>query len=179
MTPRTPTRTIALFALKFCVFLAVLAPLWWWLIPAYGWLLVQGCGSVLKFGLGMPILAGRIEAGGILNTGSHLVFHLEERVARMEIALLVTNLPPFLALVLATPGLAWRRRGTILLAGAGILVTLHALYIVVMMRFGAPLQAAAEIPTAVSQFLLTLPFLLWIVLAWWKRGETEKNGTVD
>lgn len=163
------TGAIALFGLKFALFLAVLAPLWWLLLPHYGWLLVQGCGSVLKFGLGMPILAGRIDAQGLLNTGSLLVFNLEGRDTTLKLGQLVTNLPPFVALVLATPGLIWRRRLRVLAAGTGILIGSHVLFIVVMLRFGAQLQAAAEIPTAVSQFLLTLPFLLWIALAYGRR----------
>lgn len=171
------TGRILWFGGKFCLFLAVLAPLWWLLIPAYGWLLVQGCGSVLKFGLGMPIQAGHIDARGILNTGSLLVFNLPEREASMKIALLVTNLPPFIGLVLATTGLALRRRLKVLAVGTGVLVGTHVLFIVVMLRFGAQLQAVAEIPTAVSQFLLTLPFLLWIVLAYWRRVGEGAQGT--
>ena len=164
------TRSIVWFGVKFLAFLAVLAPLWWLLIPAYGWLLVQGCGSILKFGLGMPILAGRIDAQGILNTGSLLIFNLEDRDASMKIGVLVTNLPPFLALVLATPRLAWRRRFAVLTGGSAFLMLFHGLFILVMLRFGGQLQHVAEIPTAVSQFFLTMPFLLWIVLAYWQRG---------
>lgn len=165
------TRSIFLFGLKFLIFLLVLAPLWWMLIPSYGWLLVQGCGSLLKFGMGMPILAGRIETQGILNTGSLLVFDLEGRSAGMQIGLLVTNLPPFIALVLATPGLIWKRRALVLVGGSAMLILFHGMFIVVMLRFGAQFQAAQEIPTAVSQFILTLPFLLWIVLAYWQQDR--------
>lgn len=164
------TRALLAFALKFTLYLAVLAPLWWLLIPHYGWLLVQGCGSLLKFGLGMPILAGRIDPQGVLNTGSLLVFNLEGHDATMKIGVLVTNLPPYLALVLATPGLTWKRRLAVLAIGSAILMLFHAAFIIVMLRFGGQLHAAAEIPTAVSQFFLTLPFLLWIVLAYWKSG---------
>ena len=168
-------RSIVLFGVRFMLFLTLLAPLWWLLIPHYGWLLVQGCGSLLKFGLGMPILAGRIDAQGILNTGSLLIFNLEGRDSTMQIGLLVTNLPPFLALVLATPRLHWKRRLGVLAAGTGVLILSHALFIVVMLRFGTQLQAAAAIPTAVSQFLLTLPFLLWIALAHWDRTLPKKT----
>lgn len=170
------TRSIFAFALRFLAFLVVLAPLWWLLIPSYGWLLVQVWGSVLKFGLGVPILAGRIEAQGILNTGSLLVFNLDARDTSMKVGLLVTNLPPFIALVLATPRLPWRRRLVVLGAGSAILLLFHGLFIVIMLRFGAQLKNASEIPTALSQFFLTLPFLLWIVLAYGPFGARKAPG---
>jgi len=171
------TKAIATFALKFALCLAILAPLWWWCIPYYGWLLLQGCGSILKFVLGMPILAGRIDAQGILNTSSLLVFNLDGHDTTMKFGLLVTNLPPFLALVLATPRLTTKRRLTVLAAGTGILTLTHGLFIIATLRFGTRIHAAQEIPTALTQFLLTLPFLLWIALAYWERNLPPQKNT--
>lgn len=173
MKRQSTLRFLILFAAKFLLLSLVLVPLWWLCIPGYGWLLVQGCGSVLKYVLGVPVLAGHIEAKGILNTGSELVFYLKDREPHMEIALLVTNLPPYVALVLATPGLTWRRRLRVIAGGCALLVAFHAVFIVVMLRFGPQMHSAGELPTAVSQFFLTLPFLLWIVLAYWGRDRAE------
>lgn len=164
-----PGRMLLSFGAKFCLALMVLAPLWWLCLPAYGWLLLQGCGGVLKGLAGMPILAGRVEVQGILNTESLLAFYVGDRERVMKFALLVTNLPPFIALVIATPALAWPRRLRIALCGTAILVAGHALYIVVALRFGALLADNGELSTALSQFFLTLPFVLWIALAYWRR----------
>jgi hypothetical protein len=37
------------------------------------------------------------------------------------------------------------------------------------MRFQTQLMKASEVPTAVVQFFLTLPFLLWIAFAYWDK----------
>jgi hypothetical protein len=166
-----PWRMLFIFVAKFCLALLVVAPLWWLCLPGYGWLLVQGCGSALKWGLGMPILAGHVEVRGILNTESLLIFYVGDREQHMKFALLVINLPPFIALVMATPMLAWRRRWRILLAGSVILVAGHALFVVVALRFGAFLAGNSEVATAISQLFLTLPFGLWIAMAYWKKDE--------
>lgn len=166
-----PWRMLATFGLKFCLAMLILAPLWWLCLPAYGWLLVQACGSLLKGLFGMPVLAGRVDVRGILNTESLLVFYVGDRERLMQFALLVTNLPPFIALVLATPALHWPRRLKITLAGTAILVAIHGLYVVVALRFSTLLAANGEVSTAISQFFLTLPFVLWIALAYWGRDE--------
>ena len=171
MNHPVPWRILMAFGAKFCLALLVLAPLWWLCLPGYGWLLVQACGSVLKWGLGMPILAGYVEVRGILNTESLLTFYVGDHEQHMKFALLVTNLPPFLALVLATPGLTWKRRLRIVLAGTAILVAGHAFYVVIALRFGGVLAANSEVATAISQFFLTLPFALWITMAYWRRIE--------
>jgi hypothetical protein len=159
------------FGAKFGLALLVLAPLWWLCLPAYGWLLVQGCGTVLKWGLGMPILAGHVDVRGILNTESLLTFYVGDREQHMKIALLVTNLPPFLALVIATPAIAWKRRVTVAATGALLLLASHGIYVVLALRFGELLAANSDVATAISQLFLTLPFALWIALAYWQRDE--------
>ncbi|HDP35853.1 MAG TPA: hypothetical protein ENN29_12185 [Candidatus Hydrogenedentes bacterium] len=87
----------------------------------------------------------------------------------MPIALLVTNLPPYVALVLATAGLAWKKRARILVYGCAILIFFHVLFIILALRFQDAMLQVSEIPTAVTQFFLTLPFMLWIVFAYWER----------
>lgn len=170
------------FCAKFLVFVIVLVIIWWMLLPYYGQLLLQASGIPLRHLFQMPIVAGRIEAEGVLNTNTSLIFTLEERSRSMRIALLVTNVPPYIALVLATVGLGWKRRARILLYGCGILCFFHVAFIVVAMRFQDAMMRVSEIPTAVVQFFLTLPFMLWVVFAYWDRllslGQ-EKEGNDD
>ncbi len=167
MKPGDGLKPIVQMALRFLALAAFLVPLWWLLVPVYGWLLVQGCGVVLRSLLGMPITAGTIEVSGILNTESLLVLYVDDQATRMKFVQLVTNLPPLVALVLATPGLVWRRRLGALLLGGALLCLGHVLFIILALRFSDALQQRPEIPTALAQFSLTLPFLLWIMLAYW------------
>lgn len=170
MTRSLPWRMLVVFGAKFCLVLFVIAPLWWLCLPAYGWLLVQGCGSVMKWVLGMPILAGHVDARGILNTESVLTFYVGNRDKSMKFAMLITNLPPFLALVIATPAMAWRRRLRTTFVGSAVLIAGHGVYVIVALRFGDAFVAHPEISTALSQFFLTLPFVLWIAMDYWKRN---------
>jgi len=173
-TPRK--RSVLAFCAKFILFAPVLTALWWYLIPQYGWFLVQTSGSILRFVLGEPIQAGWITADGVLNTKSMLVFSFPEMTRSLPIAQLVTNIPPYIALVLATSGIAHWRRVRILLLGVAILSAGHILYIVVLSHWQAALMQASELPVAVMQFFLTLPFLLWIVFAYWDRIANGKQG---
>jgi exosortase/archaeosortase family protein len=175
-------RTVAAFCLKFIVFVTVLTVFWWLLLPYYGYVLIQLTGGTLKYLLGVPLEAGYIQAQGMLNTESTLVFHIPPYAPTMPIALLITNLPPYVALVLATAGLAIWKRIRILAYGSGILAFGHALFIVLLAMifleaqkpggeetFIGSLATAKELPTAIIQFYLTMPFLLWIVFAYWDR----------
>ena len=168
MAKQTRTFQIVLFSVKFLTAVVVLVVLWWEALPIYGTFLVQVTGGILKYAVGMPIQWGRIVPDGLLNTETQLSFGLPNHQPTLPIALLVTNIPPYIALVLATAGLRFGRRLRILAYGCGILVAFHIAYIVIMMRFQETLQHASEIPVAVIQFFLTLPFLLWIVFAYWE-----------
>lgn len=158
-------RTWLFFGFRFLAVALVLVPLWWLLSPYYGWLLIQGGGVLLRDLWGMPLTAGHIEARGILHTESILVFYLGDQPARMKFVQLITNLPPFVALMVATPRLRWKHRVATTLLGAGLLCGGHLLFIVLALRYSSSLQQQTEIPTALAQFYLTLPFLLWIVMA--------------
>jgi hypothetical protein len=87
----------------------------------------------------------------------------------MPVALLVTNLPPYVALIFATAGITMKRRLLILFYGCAILCFFHIAFIVLAMRLASIMTAGSEIPTAVVQFFLTLPFMLWIVFAYWNK----------
>ncbi|MBP8131692.1 MAG: hypothetical protein KA184_19100 [Candidatus Hydrogenedentes bacterium] len=105
----------------------------------------------------------------LLNIDARLVFALGDHMLRFPIALLVTNMAPYLALVLATPGLRLFRRLFILVLGAAILFGGHILFVTLALYFREAIAAAPHIPHAIAQFYLTLPFLLWIILAYWGR----------
>lgn len=167
------------FCLRFLAYIIVLVILWWLLLPAYGQLLLQVTGITLRHLLGVAIEAGRVEASGMLNTGTKIVFTIAGHERSMHIALLATNVPPYVALVLATVGLALRRRIRILLYGCGILCGFHALFIIVALRFQDILLKASEIPTAIILFFLTLPFMLWIVFAYWDRILSTRQDRPD
>lgn len=161
--------SVVLFCLKFVVIVTVLVVLWWLLLPWYGKALLQITGMPLKYLLGMPIESGSIKVDGVLNTNTILTFVVDGHNRTMPIALLVTNLPPYIALVLATAGISLKRRLLILLYGTSILCFFHAAFIIIALRFFATMQLGSEVPTAVAQFFLTLPFMLWIIFAYWDR----------
>lgn len=169
------------FCAKFLACVAVFVAAWWMFLPYYGQFLLQVSGGILKYGLGMPIESGRIVPKELLNTGTDLVFRMADGRQRiMHIALLATNVPPYLALVAATGGLSLARRLRVMAYGFGILCAFHVLFIVIVMRFQETLMKASEVPTAVVLFFLTLPFLMWIVFAYWDRlaggGGAPRNG---
>jgi hypothetical protein len=163
--------SILLFCLKFVVFVGVLVFCWWkWVMPHYGWLLMQMSGGILVNVFGEPIVSGKIIAKGLLNTETLLDFVMSVDGRSIDrgfpITLLVTNVPPFVALVLATSGISLLRRFSMLIIGLLVLMIGHVLYIVLALHFMQSVIANPQIPTAIAQFFLTLPFLLWIVLAW-------------
>lgn len=164
------------FCLKFLVAVIALVMLWWWLLPYYGYVLLQATGIPLRYLFGMAIEAGRVEASGLMRTGTQLIYTIAGHERSMHIALLATNVPPYAALILATAGLGWLRRIRILLQGVGILCLFHMLFIIVALRFQDDLLKVSEIPSAIILFFLTLPFMLWIVFAYWDRIRSLGRG---
>lgn len=172
IAPGNP-RAIAGFAIRFLLASLVLLPAWWLAAPMYGELLVQGCGVILRDFLAVPLTAGHVDVAGIMNTESQLVFYRNTTPTSMRFVQLVTNVPPFLALLVATPGLSFQRKCLATVIGTAVLCLGHALFIILALRFSTALARSPEIPTALTQFFLTLPFLLWIVLAYWQGQEAE------
>lgn len=157
MTQPHAFRDMALFCAKFLLFVAALTAFWWWLLPHYGWFLIQAAGSILRFGFGMPIRAGHVEAAGILNTASEMVFDIAEDQVKAKITVVITNVPVYWALILATPQLLLKRRASILLAGTALLVAGHIAFIIYALRFSGAIGAANRMPTAIVQVFITLP----------------------
>ena len=71
-----------------------------------------------------------------------------------------------------------------MLIGLGILSTGHVLFLVLMFMFSGQAQESPEIPTALGLFLMTMPFVLWIALAYWDKvkllfEEPQGSSTQD
>ncbi|MCA1901210.1 MAG: hypothetical protein LDL53_03155 [Candidatus Hydrogenedens sp.] len=159
-----------MFCLKFILVVVPLVCIWWAMIPIYGWLLVQISGAILKFVMGVPIVAGGIRPSGFLNTASLIYFVIQgyEFEKSSPIALLITNLPPFISLILITR-VGWVSRLKKALLGSIIIIMGHILFIVIVLRYQEVLKAYSELPMAVIQFYLTMPFMLWIAMVFKER----------
>ena len=167
--------------LAFCARFLVVAPLcllaWWALLPAYAWCLGQLTRLVLYPVLDAPIDEVLVERHGILSTGSLLRFVRAGATRSIPVGQLVSNVAPFAALVLATPGMAWRRRAVTLGIGSVLLALGHATYLPLVFVFAPTIAASPAIPTALGQVFITLPFLLWILLVYWERIGHEAEAS--
>lgn len=86
------------------------------------------------------------------------------------------NWIPFVALVLLTPSLGWRRRGVGLVGGLVALFAAHVLFNAL-----APYLSGGDLayPTALALVSDALPFLLWLWIArdWVRRRVQGGSGT--
>lgn len=172
---------VAFFLLKFLVFAAALLALWWWLLqPPYVWLAGQTAGVLIRYVMGVALDGMRVVVSdkGVLSTMTSLEYLHGGETAKINVAFLVANLPAYIALVLATGGIGWVRCAKALVYGSGILFAGHVVFLVIMFTFAQRIQAAPEVPTAFGIFVMTLPFLLWIVFAYWEHALGWFDGTV-
>ena len=158
---------ILLFCVKFIPAVAVCLTLWWLFLPYYGAFL----GATGEFLIGtfteVPVDGYAVEPDGILQTTTTLAIITGGQEMPIEIGHLVTNLPVFVALMLATGGLTWRWRLGMTLLGAAILVVGHTTYLTLAFRYAGLISEAPQVPTALGEVFLTLPFLLWILMGYW------------
>ena len=158
-------REVLLICLKFCVIGPLCLVLWWWISPWYGWCLGQISGGILQNVFREPIVAFRVHTNGLLNTTSQLVFARESGGERkMWLCYLITNYAPFVALILSTGGMGILRRLKALGIGSLIIFTGHIFILTIMYKV-----APTGILAAMYSVFHTLPFLLWIILAFWGR----------
>ncbi len=172
MTRGGPIRGVFFFCAKFLLFASVCLPLWWGpLIRGYVWGLGQICGGLLRAIFGLPIEYMRVvtDADGILNSKTVLAFGENSAEHIIQIAFMVDSLPPFVILTLATAGLGMWRRLRVILVGVGIMFAGHVAFVTLVYRFRAAIAESPEIPSALGEFWLTVPFVLWIVLAYWEK----------
>ena len=155
--------------LQLCLRFLVLAPaclvLWLMALPAYTWLVCQAAFPVLKYVFHFTVQGVSVTKAGFLNMETSLSYPMGEVVRTMvDMGHLLTNVAPYVALVLATPKIAWLRRLGILAAGIGIIFVFHVATTVLRFAMGK-----TSLPTAIGFIAITLPFLLWIVLAYWDK----------
>ncbi len=159
-------RSTIWLCLKFLMLAPVLLVAWLELLPFYARVLGNTCALVMKHLMDKDIQGVAVNAAGFLNTRTALVFtYMGRDLAMQDLGNLTTNVAPFIALVLATSGLRlWRRLG-ILAVGTAILFVFHGATIVLRFVSGG----RAPFATALGFLAITLPFLLWIVLAYWDK----------
>lgn len=177
-------RSTIILLMKFMLLVPFVTAAWWMLVPYYGHVLLQAAGSILRFILQVPIQSGNVSSEGILNTESMLTYTMQNQPIRMNLALLSTNLAPYIALILATKQILLKKRVKILALGSAIIVATHILCTIVFFYLiynhiedAAYLEAGSPpLYVTLTQFLLTLPFLLWIVLAYWPQLQKSREG---
>lgn len=182
MTEARSRGAVALFLLKFAVFAAALLGVWWWVLqPPYVWTAGQVAAVLIRYVMGVDLEGMRVEVDnrGVLNTMTSLVYLHGGDKAQINVAFLVANLPAYVALVLATAGITWMHRLRAIAYGSAILFVGHVVFLVIMFTFARKVQAAPEVPTAFGIFVMTLPFLLWIVFAYWEHASAWFEGTAE
>jgi hypothetical protein len=158
-------KSILWLCLRFIVLAPICLVLWLMVLPAYTWFVGHVAALFLRYIVQTPIDDVIVTKAGLLNTDTQLAYVIGPRMPTMkDIGHLVTNIAPFIALVLATPALGVWRRLKILGIGIAIIFAFHAATII--LRFVA---GRTTLPTAIGFIAITLPFLLWIVLAYWDK----------
>ena len=160
-----PERNALWLCLRFIVLAPICLVLWLLVMPAYAWFLGQVTMLILKYIFQYPIENVTVAKAGLLNTGTSLGYAMGGLTRTMpDVGHLVVNVAPYVALILATPKLQWLRRLRILGIGFAIIFAFHTATI--LLRF---LAGRTSLPTAIGFIAITLPFLLWIVLAYWDK----------
>ncbi len=162
-------RTLLFFCIRFIVLAPLVLAAWWSVMPYYVSALGHTCAWFMRVALHQPIEGIQVSSEGVLNTAMTLGFISADNELTIEVSLIVTNIAPFVALLLATPGLAFRRRMTVLAIGSAILILGHALYLVLGYVCAPTIAQRPEVPMAAAELSVMLPFLLWIVMAYWDR----------
>ena len=183
--PAITLRSTIYLLFKFMVIVPFITVGWWLLLPYYSHVLLQLAGSVLLFVLRVPVESGSILIEGILNTNSKLAFNINGKPLFMDLALITTNLAPYVALIFATGQIPFQKRLRILGAGSAIIVVTHVLcctlffYLIYSHIDDAAYLEGGSPPfyITLTQFMLTLPFLLWIVFAYWPQLTRIGSGT--
>jgi hypothetical protein len=163
-TPK-PERNTLWLCLRFLVFAPICLVLWLMMLPAYTWLVCYATFPILKYVFQFPIEGVAVTKAGFLNMETSLTYPMGQYMRVMtDMGHLLTNIAPYVALILATPKLNWLRRFRILGAGVGVIFVFHV--VTILLRFMA---GKTSLPTAFGFIAITLPFLLWIVLAYWDK----------
>ncbi len=164
------------FAVKVLLAIPVCLALWWWMLPVYAWFIGEIAAVFLRFPCGYAIDGVTVAPSGILNTGTMLGFKLGDHNPSLPIAQLVSNIATYAALVIATSGITLKRRAAIGAIGFAILAAGHVTYLVLAFAFSNAMAQNPVLPTAIAQAFITLPFVLWIALAYWAQADWLRGG---
>ena len=157
------------FALRCLLLSPIVLVLWWTVSPQYAWVLGQICSPLINIFNDPNIRALFVRSEGIFNTNTVLILRTMRIEQTLDIAYLINNVPALIILSIATGSITWGRRLKILAIGGGILFASHVLFIVGMYTFSESAHLSSEIAVSLGQFLVTLPFVIWIVLAYWDK----------
>jgi hypothetical protein len=161
-------RSAAILAGKFIVLAPICLVVWLLVLPVYAHLLAYVLGSIFRYVFGLNVMAINVETGGFLNTDTSMAFTIVMTEVKMpELGHLTANFAPFIALILATPRLKLLRRLRIIGIGSGLIFLSHVATGVIRLMGRGPIQERTPLTTAIGFVSITLPFLLWIVLAYW------------
>ncbi|MCX5771372.1 MAG: hypothetical protein NTZ09_14050 [Candidatus Hydrogenedentes bacterium] len=161
-------RSAAILAGKFIVLAPICLVVWLLVLPVYAHILAYAAGSIFRYGFGLNVMGIRVDAAGFLNTDTSLTYTImTTEKALPALGKLVCNIAPFVALVLATPRLKLVRRLRIIGIGTGLIFISHVAAVVIRLMGRGPVQGRTPLTTTVGFVSITLPFLLWIVLAYW------------
>jgi hypothetical protein len=151
--------------------------LWWGIGPAYAWGIGHLCAVTLKYGFGYPIDGVTVNVRGVLNTETELGYIIGARRPAIPIVPLISNVAAYVALMLATSGLGWRRLLARTCLGVFILALTHWVYLIVFFVWEAAIARDQTVFIAIGQLFITLPFVLWIVLAFWAQSPQPASTT--
>jgi len=151
------------FFAKFVVAGTICTVLFWQASPLYLMVIGHAIAAILNALFNAGIEAVTVTPKGFLNTTTELAFTIDGRVAPIQLVALVMGIPTFIALTLASPWPGSRRFVTVILIGCGVLFLTHILYVVLVFLFPAAMQGS---PLPIM--IIILPFLLWILLSYWR-----------
>ena len=159
----------------------VAAPLclipWWLMLPAYAWFTGHLAVLILHYVGGIPVERVVIERHGFLNTGTELAFVLHGTAHPFPAGVpVLSTVVPFVILVLATPGLALRRRLRVLMTGSAVLFAVQLAFLVTAFALRRQIAEARQISASITEVSFTLPFLLWLLLAYGDRLRALLGG---
>jgi len=162
-------RSAVLLVVKFIVLAPLCLVLWLLILPFYVELLGDVVALILTYCSDYGKVTAGVEAAGFLNTETQLSFAFPHRNLTMPgVGHLLANMAPFLALVLATPRMRVKRRLLVMAGGMFIIFLSHLATLIIRLPGEGALQTGrTPFTTAVGFFSITLPFLLWIVMAYW------------
>lgn len=177
---------VARLVVRFLIAAPLCLVLWWLMLPAYAWFVGHLAVFPLVYLLGIPVEAVTVARHGILNTGTELAFVLEGVAYPFPAGVpVLSTIVSFTILVLATPGLALRRRLRAWGIGSAVLFAVQLAFLVTAFAFRHEIAQHRRISASITEVSFALPFLLWAVLAYRDKlmtligGASRDSGASD